>query len=149
MRSIAGVYEVVIRVRDLARAEAFYREVLELEEGLRVPDRGMLFLRVGDRAGMLVLQQDAGEWPTQHFAFGIADADLDAAARTLRARGVDTVGPVTHAWMPARSLYFEDPDGHDLELCAALPATAQEADGRWGAPPRAPRAGLARRATEP
>jgi hypothetical protein len=27
-------------------------------------------------------------------------------------------GPVFHAWMPARSVYFTDPDGHHLELCA-------------------------------
>lgn len=123
MVPIAGVYEVVVRVRDLARAETFYREVLGLAEGLRVADRGMLFLRAGGDAGMLVLQEDKGEWPTQHFAFTMADADLDAAAETLRARGVETQGPVTHAWMPARSLYFADPDGHDLEFCAPLPRT--------------------------
>ena len=23
-------------------------------------------------------------------------------------------------WMPARSIYFSDPDGHELELCAPL-----------------------------
>ena len=26
-----------------------------------------------------------------------------------------------HDWIPARSLYFSDPDGHDVELCAPLP----------------------------
>lgn len=31
MSVIRGVYEVVIRVRDLARAEDFYRDVLGLE----------------------------------------------------------------------------------------------------------------------
>lgn len=123
MVPISGVYEVVVRVRDLARAETFYCEVLGLEEGLRVEDRGMLFLRAGGDAGMLVLQEDTGEWPTQHFAFRMADADLAAAAETLHKHEVETVGPVTHAWMPARSLYFADPDGHDLEFCAPLPRT--------------------------
>jgi hypothetical protein len=27
---------------------------------------------------------------------------------------------VTHDWIPARSVYFADPDGHDLELCAVI-----------------------------
>jgi catechol 2,3-dioxygenase-like lactoylglutathione lyase family enzyme len=35
MVPINGVYEVAIRVKDLPRAEAFYREVLGLEVGLR------------------------------------------------------------------------------------------------------------------
>lgn len=121
MIPVSGVYEVVVRVRDLARAETFYREVLGLEEGLRVAERGMLFLRAGGDAGMVVLQEDAGEFPRQHFAFRMANADLDAAGQALRAQQVETSGPVTHAWMPARSLYFTDPDGHDLELCAPLP----------------------------
>jgi hypothetical protein len=25
-----------------------------------------------------------------------------------------------HQWMPAKSVYFTDPDGHELELCAPM-----------------------------
>src|SRR5262245_51914895 len=42
MLPIRGVYEVAIRVRDLARAEPFYREVLGLEVGLRDATRNWL-----------------------------------------------------------------------------------------------------------
>ncbi len=118
MFPIRGVYEVAIRVRDLERALVFYREVLGLEVGLRVEERRMVFLYAGGRAGMVVLQEDTGEWPTQHFAFAMDDADLDKAAELLGARGVETQGPVVHDWMGARSLYFGDPDGHQLEFCA-------------------------------
>ena len=120
MIPIEGVYEVAIRVKDLAPAEAFYREVLGLEEGLRDERRGMLFLRAGGQGGMIVLQEDKGEWPTQHFAFTIAEGEIDRAAATLRERGVEVNGPVYHEWMPAKSAYFEDPDGHALELCAPV-----------------------------
>ena len=118
MIPIRGVYEVVIRVHDLARAEEFYCEQLGLEVGLRVEERGMVFLRAGGQAGMLALQHDPGEWPTQHLAFTIEDGQLDQAQRELEAKGIDTHGPVLHDWMPARSLYFADPEGHELELCA-------------------------------
>jgi hypothetical protein len=71
---------------------------------------------------MLVLQENRGAWPKQHFAFTVDAADLDAAAKVLASREVVTTGPVHHAWIPGRSLYFSDPDDHELELFAATPA---------------------------
>ena len=118
---IRGVYEVALPVRELARAEAFYRDVLGLEVGLRDETRRWLFLRTGGPDGMIVLQEDSEGWSPLHVAFTVTDADLDAAVAALRGRGVDVEGPVTHDWMPARSAYFSDPDGHALELCAPLP----------------------------
>jgi catechol 2,3-dioxygenase-like lactoylglutathione lyase family enzyme len=41
-------------------------------------------------------------------------------ARARRARGSAVSGPVLLQWMPARSIYFDDPDGHSLELCAPV-----------------------------
>jgi len=119
MVPIRGVYEVAIPVKDLQRAEAFYCGVLGLEVGLRDTARKWLFLRAGGHAGMMVLQEDRGEWPARHFAFAVDDADLERASANLQARGVEVTRPVLHAWIPARSIYFADPDGHELELCAA------------------------------
>ena len=120
MLPITGVYEVAIRVKELAKAEPFYREVLGLEVGLRDDSRNWLFLRAGGQAGMIVLQEDKGDWPTQHFAFTVDEAEIERAAAELRDRGVAVNGPVFHEWMPAKSIYFEDPDGHALELCAPV-----------------------------
>src|SRR5687768_12466019 len=118
MFPIRGIYEVAIRVKDLARAEKFYREVLDLEVGIRDEKRNWLFLRAGGDAGMVVLQEDKGEWPLQHFAFTIDQADIERSAKMLRERGVEVEGPVVHQWMNSTSLYFEDPDGNQLELLA-------------------------------
>jgi len=116
MVGIRGVYEVAIRVRDVAAAERFYREVLGCEVGLRDERRNWVFMRVGD--GMIVLQEEQGDWRQQHFAFTVAERDIDAAVTALRRHGVAVEGPVVHEWIPATSLYFADPDGHDVELCA-------------------------------
>jgi len=118
MLPIRGLYEVAIRVKDLARAEAFYKDVLGLKEGLRDDRRNWLFLYVGGDAGMIVLQEDKGEWPTQHFAFTVAEADIKQAALMLKEKGVSVSEPVYHEWMKAVSVYFDDPDGHALELLA-------------------------------
>ena len=120
MVSIRGVYEVAIRVKDLPRSLAFYRDVLGLEEGLRDERRPWVFLRAGGQDGMIVLQEDKGEWPTQHVAFTVEAAHIEAAADALRQHGIAIRGPVFHAWMPATSVYFADPDGHALELCAPV-----------------------------
>jgi lactoylglutathione lyase len=123
MIEISGVYEIAVKVRDLERAEAFYRGVLGLDLGLRAEERRWVFLRAGGLGGMVVLQEDAGEWPQQHFAFTVGEAALDRAVEELGRKGVPLHGPVTHAWIPARSVYFRDPDGHDVELCAPIRGT--------------------------
>ena len=120
MFPIRGLYEVAIRVKDLPTAEAFYRNVLGLEVGLRDEQRNWLFLRAGGEAGMIVLQEDKGEWPTQHFAFTVDEADIELVVSLLKKHDVLVDGPHTHEWMPARSVYFSDPDGHALEFCAPL-----------------------------
>lgn len=121
MLPIRGIYEVAIKVKDLPRAEAFYRNVLGLEVGIRDERRNWLFLRAGGEAGMIVLQEDKQEWPTQHFAFTVAEQDIERCAAALREQGLEVDGPHYHEWMPAISLYFADPDGNDLELCAPVP----------------------------
>jgi len=118
MLPIKGVYEIAVRVRDLARAEPFYLAVLGLKEGLRDKRRNWLFMYAGDKAGMVVLQEDKSDWPRQHFAFTVSESDMSAAEKILREKGVDVSGPVVHAWMNAVSLYFNDPDGNELELIA-------------------------------
>jgi len=118
MLPIIGVYEVAIRVKNLVRAESFYKDILGLEEGLRDERRNWLFLRAGGDAGMVVLQEDKGDWPSQHFAFAVKESDIKRAADMLKEKGVSVSEPVYHDWMKGTSVYFDDPDGHSLELLA-------------------------------
>jgi catechol 2,3-dioxygenase-like lactoylglutathione lyase family enzyme len=120
MVKIHGVYELAIRVKNLKRSEEFYKRILGLEEGLRDDPRKRIFLRAGGNAGMIVLQEDQGDWPSLHFAFTVAADDIAKAAEELREKGLEVEGPVFHEWMPAYSVYFPDPDGHQLELCAPV-----------------------------
>src|SRR3954468_21725158 len=120
MIRIRGIYEIAIPVRELSSAESFYRNVLGLEVGLRDEARRWLFLRAGGTAGMVVLQEKPENWQSQHFAFAVSDAELDEAAIELQKHGLVVDGPCLNAWMPARSVYFSDVDGHQLELCAPL-----------------------------
>jgi lactoylglutathione lyase len=118
MLPIKGLYEVAIRVKDLPRAETFYKDVLGLEEGVRDERRNWLFLKAGGDAGMVVLQEDKGDWPTQHFAFTVNEDDIDNSRSMLGNKGVLVSEPVYHEWLKSTSIYFEDLDGHQLELIA-------------------------------
>ena len=120
MLTITGIYEVAIKVRSLSLAEPFYRDILGLELGLRDELRRWVFLRAGGQRGMVVLQEDVGDWPVQHFVFTVNEDDIEHAAKLLAQRGVSVDGPHFHQWMPAKSVYFADLDGHSLELCAPV-----------------------------
>ncbi len=121
MLPIRGLYEIAIPVKTLERAEAFYLGVLGFEVGLRDTRRRWLFLRTANHAGMVVLQEQERDFPSLHFAFEVDDGDLERAADILSGRGVSTGGPVFHDWIPGRSLYFHDTEGHELELFARSP----------------------------
>jgi lactoylglutathione lyase len=55
-----------------------------------------------------------------------APAQLRAAGVTPRDfAGSPTDEPVVLAWMPAASVYFHDPDGHQLEFLCMLPDPPQ------------------------
>lgn len=69
---------------------------------------------------MVVLQENTAEFPKSHFALTVNEGDIDAAASTLRKQGITVKGPIFIEWMPAKSIYFADPDQHALELCAPI-----------------------------
>jgi len=71
-------------------------------------------------------------WPLtimqHHVAFEVKIEDLLAAPQRLRAAGVAAMGgrhepidePVVFSWMPAASVFFDDPDSNLLEYIAML-----------------------------
>jgi catechol-2,3-dioxygenase len=54
----------------------------------------------------------------QHFAFTVSETDIKQAAAMLQEKGVAVSELVYHEWMNSVSIYFDDPDGHALELLA-------------------------------
>ncbi|MBX7164954.1 MAG: VOC family protein [Pirellulales bacterium] len=129
---IAGLFETHIGVTDLARSTAFYCELLGLQVGLRDAARRVNFLWVGPpgEAMLGLWERPAVEVHRQHFAFRAAlETVRDRAVPWLHERGLacrnflrdGTERPMVFGWMPALSIYFDDPDGHELELIAMLP----------------------------
>lgn len=129
---IDGLFETHINVSDLERSIGFYRDVLGLELGTRDDERRVAFLWMGGRGeSMLGLWEKPPEQVVpQHFAFrATVDDVLNRSVAWLDARGLEcrnflddgSKRPMVFGWMPAIAIYFEDPDGHLLELIAMLP----------------------------
>ena len=119
---IEALGHVVIRVRDLKRAESFYHELLGIPVSARAPDWSMVFFTLGQHHDFAIsaVGADAASPGDQsvgldHVAFRVTGGleGLRSAKAKLEAAGVSVAG-VDHT--VSRSLYFKDPDGNGVEL---------------------------------
>ena len=128
MPRINGLLETSLYVEDMARSVAFFRDILMLSPMLE-SDRLTAF-DAGGRGVLLIFKRGAsaadmrspsgivaghdGSGPL-HMAFAIAEDSYDEWHRYVADAGVKIRGEMN--WQRrGRSLYFEDPDGHVLEL---------------------------------
>jgi catechol 2,3-dioxygenase len=113
----------VLRVRDLERSLAFYRDTLGLKEVARYGPR-MVFLSCGENHHDLALQQIGKSAPDPnpaavglyHLAFKVGDnlQDLIEMKARLEKAGVQILGASDHT--VSKALYVMDPDGIEIEL---------------------------------
>jgi lactoylglutathione lyase len=132
MIAIRDLFEAHLNVADLHRSMAFFGDLLGLGLAHHFPERKVAFYWMGRRGNSMLGLWEVGTTPQRlslHIAFQVDLTDLLQAPERLRAAGVtplDFAGnptdePVVLAWMPAASLYFQDPDGNLLEFLSMLP----------------------------
>lgn len=118
-----GLSELILRVRDVPRAVAFYRDVVGLSVEWEGPDWAWLW---SGAAGALPRLGLAGKPLTYgaehcggpaHFAIGVARSAIPAEKARLESLGIEVEGPVTFRSWNADSIYFSDPDDNRVELC--------------------------------
>ncbi len=113
----------VIKVRDMASAEAFYGDLLGMELAARHDSMPMTFYTLGNHHDLALLEVDA-DGPDAvpnapglyHLAFCIGDNldQLRDARDELEAAGVKVGAVIDHT--VSQSLYLTDPDGNGVEL---------------------------------
>jgi catechol 2,3-dioxygenase-like lactoylglutathione lyase family enzyme len=111
-----GLDHVAVAVADLDRSEDFYREVLGLERVIPEWDPPRVMASGGSGIAMFPEGDDfPGETAPHilHIAFRVDRDAFEAAQAELSERGIETSFSDHGA---AHSIYFEDPDGHRLEL---------------------------------
>src|SRR5690606_38530250 len=106
--------------RDRRRSSKFLAEMLGLP-----PPRTLLHFEIVDAANGVSLDfmEKDGPIAQQHYAFLVSDAEFDAGMQRIEASGLTfwadpsrtQPGAINHHF-GGRGVYFEDPDGHLLEL---------------------------------
>ncbi|SRR5579875_79572 len=123
---LVGVDHIGIEVRELAKAERFYTEVLGLKVLMRMHNQ--VLLNCGEQNVALFAVDRPPLDPQKrkelihsplgkgHHAFKVAPDDFRQARERLAAAGVESAEPIN--WGDHDCLYFLDPDGNLLELVA-------------------------------
>ena len=133
---VMHIAQVGLRVKDLARMATFYQEVLGLETVRAYPKH--VFLKAGElnsplgRGGhpqLLVLFDrevplDINLTTVDHLAFEIPLEQYEPERTRLQGMNLELVERAwsgEYAWLRARSLFFDDPEGNTIELIAHDP----------------------------
>jgi glyoxylase I family protein len=128
---VAALDHVVLRVADLDRSSAFYREVLGCAVEKWQPEFGLLQLRAGSALIDLVtldgsIGREGGAGPARegrnldHFCLRLQNFDEPVLRAHLAAHGVEA-GPTLQRYGAdgyGPSIYLQDPDGNTVELKA-------------------------------
>ena len=165
--NIKKIHHVAYRCIDAKETVAFYSDVLNMDLMLAIaedhvpstkaPDPYIhVFLDAGQSNVLAFFEipnsppmgrdENTPAW-VQHIAFDIGSMEELVAAKThIESMGLDVIGPTDHYLF--KSIYFFDPNGHRLELCANVerpgaleklhqvaPAMVEE----WSQTKRAPR----------
>lgn len=117
---VAKLNHTIVAATDPDASATFMAEVL----GLAVPLSFGPFalVTVGDELTLDFIQTD-GEVASQHYAFLVTESEFDEVFSRIENRnlehwadpGQNQPGEINH-WDDGRGLYFEDPDGHLLEI---------------------------------
>ena len=116
---IRNLDHVVLRVRDMDRALAFYTGVLGCREERRLEEIGLVQLRAGAALIDLVLGEPEPEGANMdHFAVRITPFDEAGIRAWLAEHGIETEAalPRYGAEGTGPSIYIRDPDGNTVEL---------------------------------
>jgi lactoylglutathione lyase len=142
MQGITGYGHVALKVADLERSLAFYRDKLGFAEMLRLHnDDGsvwLIYLRITDTQYLEIFPGAENDRAPGWNANGVnhmclAVDDLDRTVAEIKAAGIALTSEIKTGLDHNRQAWLEDPDGNRIELMEMAPNSLQaEAITRLG-----------------
>jgi methylmalonyl-CoA/ethylmalonyl-CoA epimerase len=126
--AVSALHQVAIPTADLARAVAFYRDVLGARFIAQFPEPGLAFFQLGEvrllvdeaeslRPGGSVLYFRVDDIHASHRALAARGVKFDQEPQRIHADESGTFGPKgSEEWMA----FFRDPDGNVLALASRV-----------------------------
>lgn len=116
----ARLNHTIVAARDRDRSAVFLAEMLNLSAPMKLGH--FAAVTVGDRLTLDYVEA-RGEVVPQHYAFLVDEAEFDEIFGRIKERGLKywadpsrrEAGKINH-WDDGRGLYFDDPNGHLLEI---------------------------------
>jgi len=116
---MAALNHIIVPAKDKETSAAFLAEIL----GVQVQPQWGPFRPVQTSNGVTLDFVDSKDVRTQHYAFLVEEKEFDGAFERLKKSGAaffanhDRSGPgeINHYW-GGRGVYFDDPNGHWMEL---------------------------------
>jgi catechol 2,3-dioxygenase len=127
--NVQALGHVVLKVRDVQRAEDFYAGTLGIPVAGRVTEPvSMTFFTLGHHHDFAVMElgqhgpsPDRHNAGLAHVAFKVGDSldEFDAVKRDLEAAGVVILFELNHRF--TKGMHMHDPDGNEVELFVDVP----------------------------
>jgi catechol 2,3-dioxygenase-like lactoylglutathione lyase family enzyme len=116
----ARLNHTIVAARDKNASAVFLAQILGLPAPLQLGPFAVV--AVGDRLTLDYIEAD-GEIVSQHYAFLVEEAEFDEIFTRIVTRGMpywadpsQRQRDAINHWDDGRGLYFEDPNGHLLEI---------------------------------
>lgn len=111
----------IVVVHDKKAAARFYTDVLGLEDPVLLGEFAVL--KVSGDTTLDFVDTDDDSFDRQHYAFLVTESEFDEIFGRIKERGLPYWADPTHDepgvvndWDDGRGIYFDDPDGHRLEI---------------------------------
>jgi catechol 2,3-dioxygenase-like lactoylglutathione lyase family enzyme len=116
----AKLNHTIVAARDKKRSALFLAEILGLDAPMLLGPFAVV--KVGDELTLDFIDSEGAIAP-QHYAFLVTETEFDEIFGRIRDRRLDYWADPgrkrrgeTNAWDDGRGVYFDDPDGHLLEI---------------------------------
>lgn len=131
----AELNHTIVRARDKHASASFLAAILGVEVS---PDAGH-FVPIQLDNGVTLDYDNAQDIQSQHYAFVVSDETFDAAFARIQQSGIPFYaepghrgpGELNHR-RGGRGVYFDDPDGHNMELMTRVQQPEQAAAAAGG-----------------